>query len=251
MALRRRSVRIGTLAVITAVALFEVWANIGMAITPNEEWTTAQGLRYVEAQKTISDVTGHPLKSNVIRGHDLPAWAPADQLDVVGDCQGLYISNGEDYSTVPDQQFQRNTWMAIERGHQFQHEFRLVVTTAGRVDSALTPLVNAGDTRLFVRTSPLPGGQIRVRFLLQGPSGTFRSLSTYISPGSAHQAVLITDPVKHLTQVFFDGTLELSGVLNVGEPIVATSPSVAGTGVAVVNTTNASPQPTLCQSLIH
>ena len=102
---RKRSLRVGAVAVIAVVALFSIAANIGMAITPNEEWNTTQVLHYVEAQKTVSDFTGHPLSADVVRGNSLPPWGPAGQLYVIGNCDGLYISNGENYSTVPSEQF--------------------------------------------------------------------------------------------------------------------------------------------------
>ena len=38
--------------VIGLVALFSIVANFGMAIVPNEEWSTTQTLNFVEAQKT-------------------------------------------------------------------------------------------------------------------------------------------------------------------------------------------------------
>ena len=102
----------------------------GSPSSPTRSGTPTQVLNYVEAQNSISDVTGHPLEANVVRGSSLPPWAPADQLYVIGDCDGLYISNGENYSTVPSQQFTRTTWMAVERGHAFEHTFRVTVAHA-------------------------------------------------------------------------------------------------------------------------
>ncbi len=89
--------------------------------------TTTQVLNYVQAQKTMSDLTGHPLESQVVRGRLAPAWGPAGQLYVIGDCNGLYISNGENYSTVPSEQYERTTWMTVELGQPFQHTFRVTV----------------------------------------------------------------------------------------------------------------------------
>ena len=112
---RKRSVRIGAVAVIAVVALFSIVANIGMAVVPvPSEWDTEQVVNYVQAQKTVSDLTGHPLEAHVVRGNALPPWAPAGQLYVVGDCSGLYISTGENFSTVPTQQFERATWLTVE-----------------------------------------------------------------------------------------------------------------------------------------
>ena len=123
----RRPVRLMSAVVIAVVGVFTISANVGMALTPNEEWDTAEVLHYVAVQKAISDVTGHPLDAHVQRGSALPPWGPADQLFIVGRCDGLYISNGESFVTVPDEQYHRNTWMVVERGHRFQHTYRISI----------------------------------------------------------------------------------------------------------------------------
>ena len=131
LARQRRSVRIGALGVIGVAALFSITANTALAVTPNEEWNPTQVLHYVEAQKVVSDLTGGSLDPTVIRGTSLPPWGPADQLYVIGDCDGMYISNGEDYSTVPSEQLIRNTWMVVELGHAFQHTFSVTFNGLG------------------------------------------------------------------------------------------------------------------------
>ena len=73
---RTRRVRVGSLVTIGVVALFSITANVGMAIAPNEEWDTTQVLNYVQAQKTVSDLTGHPLESEVVRGQLLASMGP-------------------------------------------------------------------------------------------------------------------------------------------------------------------------------
>ncbi len=206
----RRQVRVGTLVVIAAVAVFTIAANIGLAITPNEEWNSTQLLHYVEAQKAVSDVTGHPLSSQVVRGNSLPVWGPADQLYVVGDCQALYISNGEYYSTVPSQQFQRTTWMAVERGHSFQHTFRIRFNSPQAGGPGSLALVTAGSSTMTVNV-PLRANHhlIEVDFGLVGKGGPLYGVSAYVNPGSSHQVVVITDPAKHLAEVMMDGVLYL------------------------------------------
>ena len=49
------------LALMTAIAAFEIVANVGIASAPQGEWSSNQTLHYVQFQKSISDVTGHPL----------------------------------------------------------------------------------------------------------------------------------------------------------------------------------------------
>ena len=105
---RTHWVRAGALTIIGLLALFSIAANVGMAVVPNsDEWDTTQTLNFVEAQHSISDVTGHTLEANVVRGSSLPPWGPAGQLYIIGNCDGLYISSGESYATVPSEQFQR------------------------------------------------------------------------------------------------------------------------------------------------
>lgn len=94
---RSRRVRSGVLITVTALGLFGVTANVLIASAPTDRiaWEGHRVRSYVELQKSISDLTGHPLDRNIGRGEELPAWAPADKLFVVGRCAGLYISTGE------------------------------------------------------------------------------------------------------------------------------------------------------------
>jgi len=247
---RGRSTRVGVLAVITVLAVFSVVANLGIAITPNEEFNSAQVLRYVETQKAFSDLTGHPLNSRVTRGASLPAYAPADQLYVIGRCDGLYISNGEDYSTVTDQQYTRTTWMTVELGHAFQHTFRIAVDPTGSTAGEVVPLLTTGPNTLSARAKSV-SGEVELSFGLQGPTGFTGGLATAVRPGTSHTVVAVTDPVKHLVQVTMDGTVVMAATVAHGQPVVVAPQSAGSDGVLTVTDVTAStPQPTLCQSLI-
>ena len=75
-----------------------------------------------------------------------------------------------------------------------------------------------------------------------------------IQSGSSHQAVVITDPAKHQVQVSMDGRTVLVSVLVNGEPVrgdvVAADHTGGRPAISVVDQTDQTPQPTLCQSLI-
>ena len=190
------------------------------------------------------------------RGNALPAWAPADELYVIGDCEGLYISNGEYYSTVPSQQYQRTTWMAVERGHSFQHTFRMTFNRPQSGGNESLPLVTAGSSTVLVTVTPSSKHHpVTVDFGLSGPGRTLYGVPASVTPGSTHQAVVITDPVKHLVEVTMDGTLYLSRTLVNGEPIVGhpVHQQTAGDppALSVLDQTASTPKPTLCRSLIH
>jgi hypothetical protein len=249
---RKRSLRIGALAIITVAALFSIAANIGTSITPSEEWNTTQVFHYVQAQKDVSDLTGASLRSNVVQGSSLPPWGPADQLYIVGDCDGLYISNGEDYSTVPSQQFSRTTWMTVELGHTFQHAFRVTFRPPVSGPSATLPLVQVGARQVGVRVeSTANPNKLRVTV---GLFGSTYGANVDVDTGSTHQLVVTTDPAKRLVEVVMGQKPIFSAYVLVGQPI-ASEVTGAGSGggsapIVATDVTASLPQPTLCRSLL-
>jgi hypothetical protein len=248
---RRRSVRVGTLAVITALALFGIAANIGMAIGPiPSEWDTTQVVNYVETQKTFSDLTGHPLQAQVVRGTSLPAWAPAGQLYVIGDCSGLYISTGEDFSTVPSQQFQRATWLPVTLGPPFAQTFHVTVKTPSSGGTESVTLVDAGNYTVKLSAAPTSGDN-RVAVTL----GVYRGANyaythTFdVAPG-VHTVGVITDPQTHEVAASMDGKSRLATTLPIGEPVKSATHATSS-GDALTAQRIATSQPPLCESLIH
>ncbi len=250
---RSPRVRRAVVATVAALAAFSIAANIGLAVTPNEEWGTVQTLHYVETQHAISDLTGHPLDGRVVRGSTLPTYGPADQLYVVGDCDGLYISNGENYSTVPTAQTDRTTWMAVERGHRFQHTFRLTVGPLAQ-GTATVPLVRmGGETVSVTAVATDRPDEVVMTFGIYGSQSPNLGASGGQRAGTVHAVTVITDPAKHLVEVDMDGNVELVRNVAVGTPIVGLPSGHSGgrsPTLTAVNTTRSSPQPTLCQSLL-
>jgi len=151
---RSRRVRGGALAVVTALGVFGMVANLAAASTPTERiaWEGARLRDYIKTQQSVGDLIGQPLK--VQRVDHLPPGASADQLFVVGDCAGLYYSLG-DFD---------HPWASVERS-----------SAAGRYDYSLTvhrrlpdrvtiPLVTVGDDPSTTVSMQLEGaGRIRFR----------------------------------------------------------------------------------------
>jgi hypothetical protein len=248
---RKRSVRLGSLAVIAVVALFSIWANVGMAIVPNEEWDVTQALNYVQAQKDISDLTGHPLEANVVRGNSLPAWAPAGQLYVVRDCSGFYISNGENYSTVPSQQYTRTTWMTVELGQAFQHAFRLGVGTPTAGGTQSFPLLTAGKTTVTMAVTPTASSHVvLLGFDIYDGTDMVKGPVFVAHSGTTHTVLVTTDPMKHQFSADFDGVSHLITAWTSGAPVhVAAAVHAGDASSALSLRAIPTPQPTLCQSL--
>jgi hypothetical protein len=251
---RGRGVRIGTFTVITLVGLFTIVANIGIAIVPNEEWTPTQVLNFVKTQKSISDITGHPLNANVRRGTELPPWAPAGTLYVIGNCDGLYISNGEQYATVPSQWYTRTTWMAVQRGHAYQRTFAVTADHVIQSGTQWMPMLDTGAGTLSAKiTRSRVPGRVQLSYNLVQKGHITYGLPSLISLGNTAHVVVITDPVKHLVEVTINGVVFLTTTVPRVEPVTDLSGPIRSNGtpsaVSAVNITASTPQPTLCQSL--
>ena len=263
---RRRPVRIGATGALAVVALFSIVANIGIAIVPNEEWDTTQLLSYVQAQKTLSDLTGHPLHGRVVHGNTLPVWGPAGQLFVVGDCSGLYISNGEKYSSYPSFQYHRDTWMTVQLGQPFQHTFDLDVSSLQAGQTASSPLVRAGDLTVKVSASQLPTDRVLLTFGSYRSGKPVKTASLAVNGGTRERVVVTTDPVKHLVNVEVNGTtydlVDQASVtlvnltpfaLSKGQTIRVDTPTSGATRAnrTLRATLVPIPAPSLCKSLDH
>jgi hypothetical protein len=249
---RRRPMRIAAVTAMAVLALFSIAANVGMAIVPNEEWTTTQAFNYVGAQKAISDLTGHPLQGRVGRGSSLPPWAPAGQLYVIGDCSGLYVSNGENYSTVPSQQYTRTTWLPVELGRPFQHAFGLTVNVPRTGIRESVPLLRTGRYVATAIAIPVSPQVVYMTFSISGGPKTVYAGSFLVSTGTTHTVFVTTDPVKHLMSVQMDGVIRISATFPDNQVDVASLPSLSQAGPRTLLVDPApTPRPTLCLSLIH
>ncbi|MGA2837614.1 MAG: hypothetical protein ABSF84_13540 [Acidimicrobiales bacterium] len=253
---RTRGRRVMVAAVIGVVALYSLVANIGIAVTPVEEWNTTQALGYVQFQKSVSDLTGGQIRGRVVRGDGLPTYAPAGRIRIVGACDGMYISNGEDYTVVPSSQSARQTWQTVEYGPGFQRLF--YVTPRDGTSPARVDLVQAGLWTISVETEPLPGGRtVSFRIAMAGAGGhagtVYRSYEAIEPVGGTHRLTVLTDPYKHVAQVSIDDVLYLNESLVDGAPVdglVTPSQASATNPISVVDATASTPEPSLCLSLL-
>ncbi len=250
---KRRSLAAG---LVFALAGLSIVINTGVAITPTEQWSTPRVRAYVQAQKTVSDALGGQIHANVVQSDTVPAWAPADQLRIIGNCDALYISNGEDYSTDPLAAAKKQTWQVVEYGPGLQRTF--YVTPQASTTTSVVPLVRAGSWTVEARAIPQAGGKtVLLDFPAVGGSHADRiieSIPAQEPVGGAHRVVVLTDPYTHLVEVTIDGLVVTKAPLVNGLPVATAVPAgqaSATTGITVVDGTAGGPQPTLCQSLQH
>ena len=176
----------------------------------------------------------------------------------IGDCDGLYISNGENYSTIPGQQFTRTTWLAVELGHAFQRTFRVTADHLVTHGNQWMPMLRVGTSTVSAKITPsrFPG-KVQLSFTLIPQKGSITyGLPTLIKLGASDEVVVITDPVKHLVKITINGLglTFLTKTVDQVEP-VSVRPGVIhsqGTPSAVssVDVTDSTPPPRLCQSLV-
>ena len=253
---KSRAARVVATLVVGLVALYSVAANIGIAVTPTEQWSQAQTLRYLQVQKDVSSWTGDQIAGRVSRGDSLPTYAPAGAIRIVGDCDALYLSNGEDYRADPKTLFTKSTWQAVQYGHTLQRLF--YVTPRDGTSPASLPLVVAGAWTISVVTAPRPGGRsVLLRFTMSG-SGSHGSTiyQGYVagSPlGGTHRVTVLTDPYKRIARVLVDGVVYLDAPLVDGLPVstpVTPADAASTNPISVVDGTGGLPEPTLCRSLL-
>jgi hypothetical protein len=197
----RRVVVVATLA----LALLGVLVNLAISL-PAEKlaWGDAPSLArenarsYVKSQESVGELTGYSIMNNVVFGNDLPAHGPADQIYVLGICDGLYISTGE--SDRP--------WVPVEL-----RSVDLDFTING-------PLRNLPRTRLLtVGTGPYSvlsmegsrDGRVRFRISdrLVGNIGKWQHLER----GRRYHLDVAADTGRHEAYVQLDGREVLNGFI--------------------------------------
>jgi hypothetical protein len=142
--------------VIIAAVLFSVVANVAIASTPADvgAWTGSRVQSYVQTQEDLSGLTGNPIAANVIKGTVLPTnSAPADKLFVLGNCEGLFLSNGERY----------DSWIPVSLGPPLDNQF--AVSFSGPVSGRReVPLVAFGRDLVSTVSLEYQGRMMRLTF---------------------------------------------------------------------------------------
>ena len=198
---RSRRARVLCVLAVSVLGVFGIWANLGAAITPSGLWTSTQANAFVAAQRSLG---GTPA---VRTGATLPYWAPAGTLFATSSCTGLYVSNGFDFSNVPGQKLQHETWIPVERPAGTLHLLDVTWTGAVAAGAPAAVLATYGTTRLELE----PTGNYRARLVLRGPDLpdlTYPPSDTppfTVRPGVPLHIAVTTDPNLHTIQAGVHG----------------------------------------------
>jgi hypothetical protein len=116
MAGRSAAKRRGVVASVAFLALFGFWANMGFAITPEDNWSQTQLTNYLSVQQTFSDYTGHPLDNYVVTGSAFPTGSRWGTLFIKGRCQKLYLADiAEPLNPYAAYVYTQIFWPLVER----------------------------------------------------------------------------------------------------------------------------------------
>ena len=149
---------------LSALAAYGVAANVAVAAWPVPQWSQTQTAGFVSVQQSLSLGS---LGASVRTGGPLPYWAPSGELFAVNHCSGLYLSSGDDSSSVPGQQIEHYTWMPVEQNPAFTREIGFTFNRPASLLTHPVTLMTYGKASL-VLVPATPGS---VRILLEN-SGT-------------------------------------------------------------------------------
>jgi len=193
-------------ALIAALAILSVIINFGIASTPADAgaWQGTKVQAYVKNQEDLSRAMGNPIAANVVQGTRLPAGAPADTLFVLGNCAGLFLSNGESY----------NPWIPVSCGAPLRHDFAVIFTRSPRALQRIA-LVTMGRDVVSTVYLEYQGSRMRVAF--DDPLFGTDSAWTPITRGKTYRIDVVADVPRQSVAVDFDGGQVMQSLISSGE----------------------------------
>jgi hypothetical protein len=250
---RRPAARRTGLVAVMVLGILSMAINIALAFAPTTEWLPAQAANYIKTVKAVSDVTGHPFDKQIKSGTTLPYWAPANDVYIVGDCAGLYLSSGDHFNTDPILQAEHHTWIPVEQGSGLETKLRVTFNAPLKLGTSI-PLISAGKDTISIRAAG--GGS--VRFVLHDPR--YPIIGAKFVPKIGHPYIfrIETNPILHVAIVQVGSILTaLSGVMSGSHlgAAVQVHPLVTPTGQQPVLTVEGfhtrAPNMSLCRSLLN
>jgi hypothetical protein len=244
----RGTPRIVVLAVLSILAIFELWTNFAVAISPAETWTTTQAHNFVSTQ---SDLGASALASHLVHSSQLPISARQGTLDDINDCEGLYLSTGVQTSDLPSWRAEHTTWVAINQSKKINQTLHVVFNRPiNRSDPPFT-IMSLGRAALQI----VPLGTNEVRLILQHQAKPYPTTPPvtgplHIRPHTSYKFQLTVDP--YLNIITASGFGAAIGPATAGQGqlhVVQTGPAESGSFVTVTKVTSPGNPVAFCEKL--
>ena len=201
---RWRRVVIGSLVVLAVASCWvafsqALWYQRVFASPPDEAATRA----FVSFQQDVGSLYTDGAVTPVGHGPHLPTAGKAGELFIVGNCDGLYVSDGSRTDAV-----QPTNWKPVQRTSRvgaFDVDVRFPSAAPGVSD----PLLSGGTTAQpeVVRVEYLGDGM--ARFAYQNATGELAGQPIQLTPGKRYRMHVSADPQDHQVSVAIDGRIVL------------------------------------------
>ncbi|MGH9046904.1 MAG: hypothetical protein ACRDVW_06265, partial [Acidimicrobiales bacterium] len=201
-----RPTRAAVGASLAILALIGVWANVGLGLLYQRELRPSAPLvlraEFVSLQQRIDTDLFASSRPEVTRSATLGRLGAPGSLVIVGDCDGLYQSDG-------------NEWRAVERSRSDGHFVLRVVFPSDLAPGYWPILVNgskgAGD---FLAVRSLGGHEFEFAYLFEGLHQRWIDGSPFrATPGRPYRVDAVFDSLVHQVLVHVDASSALSAVL--------------------------------------
>ena len=250
---RSRRARRGWVATIGLLAGLSIAINLALASSPGQDWTTTQTGNFVRAQRALS-IT--PLSSTVHVVDRLPRYAPVGDLFATPSCDGLYLANGTDFSSIPGKALQHAEMQPVERSDAILHDLTIRFTGPLSEMPRRTPLVSWGQTTLVLTVVDRFGFSLSLHHPSRpdvswpGPSGGW----TAGAEGHTYHLEVATDPnLNSITVLWHGADASSAPLVMIDHVLLGRGPAVAhpSSGPVVVTDVGGGSDMALCRSLVH
>src|SRR3546814_6800251 len=193
-----------------ALVVVGCWTNLSLALVyqrpSRPPCAPSFHAPFVHPRHDVSQSLGLDPAIPLRTGRDLPDTAPRGTLFVVGDCEGLYLSDGMRTDAI-----KHTPWNGVERG-EAGGRFRLEVVFDDAPAGSREPLlsIDAGDEAGMIWAERGAGG-VAIGFGGVGFAAESRVLP--IADGRAHELDLLVDVHLRQIQVVVDGQRVLETIL--------------------------------------
>jgi hypothetical protein len=208
--------RVGTIAVLVVLGLGATWVTFAQAVwyqrlyqSPSDEQLTRE---FIQARADIPSLPAGPNLTPVRQGAHLPTRGAAGDLFVVGDCDGLYVSDG---STVDE--LQHTNWKPVARTPAvgaFDVDLRFGNRPAGTTEALLVGGTPDAPQTLSVEYL----GSDMIRFRTTGSGLTGEGPAVHVTPDKWYHVQLSADPETDFSLVKLGDRTVWSGFYSADAP---------------------------------